>query len=105
MLESVGDSLPSIISTTIAMIVLSGLTLIIYNKTGAGAIAQAASRESDRLIMTQAKRIELLEVKVSELEKLLAESMQREKEYIERIDALEKLVSDDQIRKVLHGGV
>ena len=83
---------------------MATLTLIVAKRSGVSEIQAVISRESDRLVMTQAKRIELLEVRVRELEEQLAESLTREKKYISRIDKLERLVTDEQIRKILHEG-
>jgi len=102
MVEHIGDSLPAIISTAIAMITMSAITLFVARKSGISDLQAVVSRESDRLVMTQAKRIELLETRVKELEEHLAASIAREKEAMRRIDKLEKLVSDEQIRKLLH---
>ena len=97
MIEQVGDSLPAIFSTAIAMIVMALVTLYVARKSGVTDLQQAVGRESDRLIMAQSKRIKLLE---EEVERLKAEGVKKD-ELIEkltaRIDALEKVVSDEQI--------
>lgn len=101
-LTGLGDSLPSIISTTIAMIVLSAMTLFVARKSGVGEIQSAVAEANQRLTDTQAERISLLEKKVEELE---AEVEKRDviiAKQEKRIDALEKIVSDEQLRRLLH---
>ena len=99
-LSSIGDTLPSIVSTTIAMIFLSGLTLFVANRAGIGDISVRADAVSDRLVERQADEIQLLEKRVKYLEDELSLALEREKRANERIEALERLVSDEQIRKL-----
>lgn len=101
-MESLIESLPSIIIAAIAMVVGAGLTLWVANRSGIGEISQAVDRENDRLVAAQAQRIKLLEKRVEELERELELEKRANKDLIRRIDLLEKLVSDEQIRKVLH---
>ena len=93
------DSLPSIILASVAMIVGAGVTMWLSNRAGVGEVSQAADRENDRLVAAQAGRIKLLETRVTELEKELLVERTRNEELVKRIDLLEKLVADDQIRR------
>lgn len=102
MVESVGDSIPAIIATTIAMIFMSSLTLLVARKAGIGDISERADEVGDRLVARQAETIKLLEKRVASLEAELDAALLREKKANQRIDALERLVSDEQIRKSLH---
>lgn len=104
MLEGLGESLPSILATSIAMIFMSGLTLLVARRAGIGEMSARADEVSDRLVARQAETIQLLEARVVNLERELADALAREKLAQERIDALERLVSDEQIRKALRGG-
>lgn len=100
-----GDTLPSIIAATIAMIAMSGLTLFVAKKSGVGDITKAASRESDRLVRAQNARLKLLEQRVAELEIERDEWRDERREYLARIDKLEKVIASDLISKVPNGGV
>lgn len=96
----IGDSLPSIIAATMAMITMSGITLFVARKSGVGDITKAASRESDRLVKAQTRRIELLEQRVAELEIERDEWRAEREDYLSRIDKLEKAIADDIIARV-----
>ena len=98
-MEGLVDSLPSIILASVAMIVGAGVTMWLSNRAGVGEVSQAADRENDRLVAAQAGRIKLLETRVTELEKELLVERTRNEELVKRIDLLEKLVADDQIRR------
>ena len=100
MIESVGSSLPSIISTTIAMIVLSIITLGVARKSGVGDIQRAVSAENDRLVAKQSERIELLEKEVQELKIINAQKDATILVLTSRIDDLERLFSDRELRKL-----
>lgn len=100
MVESVGESLPSIISTTIAMIVLSIITLGVARKSGVGDIQRAVSEENDRLVAKQSERIRLLEEEVNELKILNAQKDATILVLTARIDDLERLFSDRELRKL-----
>lgn len=103
-MESLIDSLPSIIFASIAMVLGAGVTLFVANRSGIGEISQAVDRENDRLVAAQSQRIKLLEKRVEELERELDISNKRNDELVKRIDLLEKLVTDEQIRRILHDG-
>jgi hypothetical protein len=100
MIEGVGDSLPAILSTAVAMIVMSIITLVVAKRSGVSDIQAVASRESDRLVKAQAGQIKVLkddaarkDIRIQKLEKALADAFIR-------IDKLEKLVTNDQIKKL-----
>ena len=100
----VGDTLPSIIAATIAMVSMSGITLFVARKSGVGDITKAASRESDRLVRAQNARLKLLEQRVAELEVERDEWREERREYLARIDKLEKAIANELIAKVPNGG-
>ena len=100
----IADSIPSIVAATVAMISMSGMTLFVARKSGVGDISKAASRESDRLVKAQTRRIEVLEQRVAELEEERKEWRQDREDYLKRIDDLEKALSDKYILKVSEGG-
>lgn len=100
MIEGVGDSLPAIIATAIAMIAMSGLTLLVAKKSGVSDITAAASRESERLVEAQAKRIKLLERQMADLLVEREKDRAALKKANQRIDDLEKLISDEQLRRL-----
>lgn len=98
-MEGLVDSVPSIIISTVAMVFGAGLTLFIANRAGIGDISLAVDRENDRLVAKQAERIALLEKEVLELR---ADNLEKEKTILKltkRIDDLERLVSDEQLRR------
>ena len=86
------------------MVLGAGVTLFVANRSGIGEISQAVDRENDRLVAAQSQRIKLLEKRVEELERELDISNKRNDELVKRIDLLEKLVTDEQIRRILHDG-
>jgi TolA-binding protein len=96
-MESLIDALPSVIVSSLVAVIGAGITLFVANRAGVGDISQAVDRENDRLVAKQAQRIELLEKEVEELK-----ASNRTKDIMitqltERIDELERLVSDQQI--------
>jgi len=96
-MEGLIDALPSVLISSLVAVLGAGITLWVANRSGVGDISQAVDRENDRLVAKQASRLKLLEM---EIEELKAEN--RAKEIIidkltERIDELEKVVSDQQI--------
>ena len=100
MLEGMGDSLPSIVSTTIAMIVLSVITLGIARKSGVGELQRAVSEENDRLVAKQSERIRILEHEVEELKTQVARKEATILALTARIDDLERLFSDRELMRL-----
>lgn len=96
-MEGLIEALPSVLVSSLVAVVGAGLTLFVANRSGVGDISQAVDRENDRLVAKQAERLKLLETQVKELK---AENETKQiiiDTLTERIDELERLVSDQQI--------
>jgi len=96
-MENLIDALPSVLIASIVSILGAGITLIIATRSGVGDIAVAVDRENDRLVAKQAQRIELLEKEVKELQEENAQKDIIIRQLTQRIDDLERLISDNQI--------
>jgi hypothetical protein len=103
MLTDIGDSLPAIIATAIAMIGMSGLTLFVAKKSGVSDIQAVASRESDRLVKAQEGQIKILKEDAKRDRAHIVRLEEKLERAFTRIDLLEKLITDDQLRKLDRG--
>ena len=100
MLTDVGDSLPAIISTAMAMIMMSIITLGVAKRSGVSEIQATVSEANERLVSYQKDQIAVLEkdakrkdARILKLETALAEAFCR-------IDVLEKQFTSDQLKKM-----
>lgn len=97
-LVDIGDSLPSIISTTIAMIFMSIATLFVANKAGIGEISDRVERANEALVKRQSETIQLLEKRVASLEIELAETRTAYLQAQKRLDELEEYIINEKIK-------
>lgn len=104
-MDFLADTLPAASMTAIIAIVGAAITIWLANRAGLGDISQAVDKETDRLVEAQAARIKLLEVEVADLREKYAASLAREHELLLRVDKLERLITDEQIKRVLEGKV
>ena len=96
-MEGLIEALPSILISSLVAIMGAVGTLFVANRAGVGDISQAVDRENDRLVAKQKERIDLLETEVAVLKADNAAKQIIIDRLTERIDELERLVSDQQI--------
>jgi hypothetical protein len=99
MLE-IGDSLPAILTTAIAMVVMSIITLVVAKRSGVSDIQDAASAASDRLVKAQAGQIKILEADAKKKDARILKLEIALESAFKRIDVLEKQFTDDQLKKM-----
>lgn len=100
-MEELIKALPAVLVQGFVLAMVAIAALVLANRAGLGDVSKAVDRETDRLVATQAERIKLLEGRVEDLESQLELERQINESLTKRIDDLERLVSDEQIRKIL----